>query len=798
MAMSEHFKIDYTNAKSSDKLIIKGNNYRFTILSEILIRIEYCANGNFEDRPTEIARYRNFPEFNFTKQEDENFLAIETEYFKLEYNKNKPFYGSKFSPDQYFRVALKQTDKIWYFSHPEIRNFKSIDFSLDGVNGRPMLKKGLYSTDGFVSIDDSESLIFNPDGSLGRRSDKRIDLYLFMYRKDFGYCLRDYFRLTGKPAMIPRYTLGVWWNKDITYKDEDVYEFVKKCEKEEIPLSVFLLNKSWHINNSVNSGFTFNKELFPKPKEFIDNLHKDNVYLALNVNPVSGIYQTEANFQKFKTDAGITDEGNVPFNVFNPELLSSYFANIIKPLITMGVDLLWIDYNNKKDIYTHRALNHYHFINYKSTEKRGVILSRNGLINSHLYPINYTGETIVSWDNLKMLPEYNSLACNMGISWISNDIGGFKGGIEDDELYRRFIQFGVYSPILRLSSASSHYIKREPWNWDIHTKTIVRDYLKIRHRLIPYLYSEAYKYHQTGLAVVQPLYYNYPEIYDEPLYKNQYYFGTEMFVSPITNPKDLTMNRTIHRMFIPEGNWYDFKTGKKFPGNKRYISFYKDEDYPVFAKSGSIIPLAKLTNLNYTGNPDYLEIHIFPGKSNTYRLYEDDGISRKYEKGFYCITEIDYNYRANNYTLIIRPIEGKTGIIPEKRTYKIRFRNTRLADDVIVYIGEDKQDSVTSYVDDTDFCIEVPNVNTLKQLSINCKGKDIEIDAVRLINDDIDTILTDLKIETSLKEEIAQIIFNEEMEIKKKRIEIRKLKRHRLSNRHIKMFLKLLDYIAEF
>ena len=798
MSLLDRFKIDYTNAKSNEKLIIKGNNYRFTILSEILIRIEYSKDGNFEDRPTEFARMRNFPVFNYLKQEDENYLVIETNYFKLEYTKNKPFYGSKFSPDQYFKVTLKQTDKVWYFQHPEIRNFKSIDYSLDNVNGRPTTRKGLYSTDGFVSIDDTESLIFNNDGSLGKRNDARIDLYLFMYRKDFGLCLRDYFKLTGYPKMIPRYCLGVWWSKDINYNSESVQEFINKCKKEEIPLSVFLLNKSWHIDNNVNSGFTFNQSLFPGPKNFIDNLHKENIYLGLNINPVSGIYQTEANFNKFKEDYGYQEEGNIPFNVFNTSLLNSYFTNIIQPLINMGVDFFWIDYNNRKDIYTERALNHYHFLNYKATDKRGIIFSRNGLINSHLYPINYTGETVVSWENLKMLPEYNTLACNMGITWVSNDIGGFYGGIEDDELMRRFVQFGTYSPILRLSSAESHYYKREPWNWDIHTKSIIKNYLQMRHKLIPYLYSEAYKYHKTGLPIIQPLYYNYPEIIDEPLYKNEYYFGTELFVSPITSPKDITMNRTIHKMFMPEGTWYDFKTGKKFPGNKRYITFYKDEDYPVFAKSGSIIPLANIKdNLNNTNNPTDLEIQVFPGKSNTYRLYEDDGITNKYENNFYCINEIDYNYRSNNYTLIIRPVEGKTGIIPETRNYKIKFRNTRKADDVIVYIGEDLQENIETYVDDTDFCILIPNVNTLKQLSINCKGKDIEIDAVRLINEDIDSILSDLKIETSLKEQISNIIFSE-LEIKKKRIEIRKLKKQKLSDKHIKMFLKLLDYIAEF
>ena len=105
------------------------------------------------------------------------------------------------------------------------------------------------------------------------------------------------------------------------------------------------------------------------------------------------------------------------------------------------------------------------------------------------------------------------------------------------------------------------------------------------------------------------------------------------------------MNRTIHRFFIPEGVWYDFTTGKKFPGNKKYISFYREEDYPVFAKSGSIVPLANFyENINDTRSPESMEIHIFPGKSNIYNLYEDDGESKLYEKGYYLISSIDYNY----------------------------------------------------------------------------------------------------------------------------------------------------------
>ena len=216
----------------------------------------------------------------------------------------------------------------------------------------------------------------------------------------------------------------------------------------------------------------------------------------------------------------------------------------------------------------------------------------------------------------------------------------------------------------------------------------------------------------------------------------------------------------------------------------------------MFAKSGSIICLADLEqNLNSTKSPETMEIHIFPGRSNTYNLYEDDGYSNLYEQGYYILTRVDYNYMQNNYTVIIRALEGKTGIIPANRNYRIRFRNTREANDVIVYIGKNQVNSV-SYVEDTDFVVEVNNVSTTEQLTINCKGKDIEIDAVRLINEDIDSIISDLQIKTSLKEELADIIFSE-MTIDKKRIEIKKLKKKGLDDKFIKMFRDLLKYTGQ-
>ena len=157
---------------------------------------------------------------------------------------------------------------------------------------------------------------------------------------------------------------------------------------------------------------------------------------------------------------------------------------------------------------------------------------------------------------------------------------------------------------------------------------------------------------------------------------------------------------------------------------------------------------------------------------------------------------IDYNYLRSNYTVIIRAIEGKSGIAPERRDYKLVFRNTKQADSVKVMFN-DQEVTGEYYIDGNDFIVHLKGIPTVGQLTVNCRGKDIEIDAVRVINDDVDSILMDLQINTYLKEDIASIIFDSNTTIQKKRIAIRRLKRKGLSKEHIKLFLKLLEYISE-
>ena len=804
--LGDQFIVDTKSAVANEACILQGNKYRFTVLTERLIRLEYNENGIFEDSPTELVWHRNLdkPEFNVIN--NKNNLIIETKYFTLNYVKEASFLGSSLNKTSNLRIDLMGVDKTWYYGNQEIKNFNAPVLQKNGSSDDNLEfnMKGLYSLDGFASIDDSNSKLLNARGNCVDRENKEIDIYVFMYGKDFALALKDYFMITGYPALIPRYALGNWWSRNITYNDDSIDKLIENFDNHKVPISVLMLDKDWHIrvkkdNKSLRTGFTFNADLFKNPSDLVRRVHDLGIRLGVNVNPIEGFYPIDAFYgtaaKYLKADA----TGCIPFNVYDAKTIDVYLKVFIHPLDNFGIDFFWVDWYDKNRTDELALLKHYHFYDMmRGFKRRPMIYGYNAKVAAHRYPVLYAGKNEVSWQTLNNIPYFNGRAANIGVSWWSHDIGGYFYGTEDNELYERFIQLGTFSPILKLSADAGRFYKREPWRWDVRTYAIAGEYLMLRHRLIPYLYSEAYRYHKYGIPLIQPVYYQYPELYDDMLYRNEYSFGSQFFISPITTKKDLVMNRTIHKFFLPEGTWFNFRDGKKYIGKKKHISFFRSEEYPAFVKAGAIIPMAIHSNINDTTPPKNMEIQIFPGKNNSFRLYEDDGVSDLYLKGYSLTTLIDYNYLPNNYTVIIRPVEGKTGIVPDKRNYKIRFRNTKRSNDVQAYIKSEKTTVETS-VDGPDFIVELKDIPTTEQLTINCKGKDIEIDAIRIVLEDVEEIISDLPLKTSQKDQIFNLLIDKSLSKDKKRIQFRKLSKGKegFDKKYLQLFLQLLEYIDQ-
>ena len=792
--LGDHFKNkDIDKLQANPSCVFKGNNYRITVLTERLVRLEYDPNGIFNNNETVIVKNRFFDMPDFNKKEDETLFVIETRYFSLTYVK-----GSMFN-SRTLTAKYNDSKVGWYYGNKEVRNFKSCNVSLDNQREKPSLLNGLFSEDGIATIDDSNNLCFDEESNVILRDyniKNHIDIYLFVYGKDFGLCLLDYFKLTGKPPLIPRYALGNWWSREYDYKDSDVINLIEKFERKNIPIAVFLLDNGWeNKKNNEKYGFTFNKELFPNPLDFINKVHEKNVKIGVKINPQYGFSNSEQYYEEAKKYIMPDKNGIIPFNPYDMKSIDIFLKIFKTPLESMGVDILWNDYfdSDKNKMY---LVNYYMNKDNLKYNKRHILLSRNSTYDAHLFNVLYSGKTLINWNTLKMLPFYNLNSANIGVSFWSHDVGGSVGGIEDSDLYLRSIEFGVFSPIFRFNTEKGKYFKREPWKWDVVTESIATSYLQLRHKLIPYLYSEAYNYAKNGTPIIRPFYYNNLIFYDDENYVNQYYFGSAFMISPIINPMDeMISGRTVQKFYMPSGVWYDFKNSKRFLGNHKYVAFYSIADYPIFVKQGSIIPLQGEDSYMDYSNPKTLEIHVFPGESNTYKLYEDDGETLDYQNGKYLITELDYNYRASNYTLIIRPIEGDMSVIPEKRNYKVVFRNTRAADKLVVMKNDEELSNVRTESTETEFIVYLDDIETKCQLVINCYGEDIEIDSVKLIKDDIEGIISDLKINTVLKDDVAAIMFNDSLSLGKKRIAIRKLKRKGLDSRSVKIFLRLLEYM---
>ena len=362
--MGEQFKVNYAVTRSKPQCVFQGQFYRISVLSDLLVRLEFSEEGYFEDRPTEFAIFRDFPIPQMKVDQNEKILDITTKYFNLRYVKEKSFNANKYSPDSTLKIKLLDANnKEWYYGHPEARNYNGIIANLDrtkdnnedvAIDLKHIKKKiedtfvktkGLYSPDGFVCIDDSKSNFLAEDGSLIFNDKKRIDLYVFLYNRDFGNCLQSYFMLTGMPPLIPRYALGIWWNKNDYYSFQDVQQLLRDFNKHKIPLSVLLLGDDWHLKDKnnlarFNSGFTFNRDLFLKPSEFVKYLHDRGVRLGLCLDPSEGIHPHEPRFEEISKAIGASDKQILPFNVFDKELLNAYFKYLIEPLYDVGVDLL--------------------------------------------------------------------------------------------------------------------------------------------------------------------------------------------------------------------------------------------------------------------------------------------------------------------------------------------------------------------------------------------------------------------------------------------------------------------------
>ncbi|MGN1095202.1 MAG: TIM-barrel domain-containing protein, partial [Eubacteriales bacterium] len=699
------------------KNIVIWGKYRVTVLQDRLFRLERSECGCFRDSATLSVWFRNMPEQSFTVSEKNDRLIIDTGKAKLIIKEERAE----------CRVIINgKTRKI-----ENVGNLKGTYRTLDCCDGDEKywwndlskwrgiisLEDGVCSKTGVAVFDDANTLTLGEDGMPIPERGDGSDEYIFAYGNDFRGAVKALYTITGNVPLLPRFSLGNWWSRYYAYSDKEYMRLINLFEKNKVPLTVATIDMDWHYSNADEikstfniteeefeerdkyigeslgwTGYTWNKRLFPDHKKLLSDIEKKNLKITLNIHPADGVRRFELAYPEMASAMGIDPETRerVKFDIADDRFINAYFKLLHKPHEDDGVSFWWIDWqqgdkSSMEGLDPLWSLNHYHFLDNGKNKKFPLILSRYSGIGSHRYPIGFSGDTFITWKTLKYLPYFTSTASNIGYTWWSHDIGGHLRGYTDYELYVRHIQYGVFSPINRLH-CSNMLITKEPWFYGNGAGKIAEDFLRLRHRMIPYLYTANYRTHKDGIALTEPLYYEYnvPAAYK---YKEEYLFGSELIVAPVTEKAARDRYARI-KVYIPEGHFTDIFTGDEYEGGNggRELTLYRDiESIPVLARAGAVIPLSADEG-NSSENPENLEILAYNG-NREYTLYEDGGDNNV--SSHLTVFRMEYTENGDRafQTLVITD-SGSADVIPENRKITVRFKNIPEADMTLFVNGK--------------------------------------------------------------------------------------------------------------
>ena len=692
------------NPKADAKAVVTSGNARFTVLTPQLIRMEWSADGQFEDRATLTFVNRETPVPEFKVRESKSKLTITTPALTLTYLKN-----GKFSDKNLKAVfTLNGKEVVWTPGMENPQNLLGTTRTLDGADGSKLkepMEQGILSRAGWSLIDDSQRHVLTPDGSEwkewveARPEGDRQDLYLFAYGHDYKQALADYALVAGRAPMPPKYTLGYWWSRYWQYSDNEFVDLVNKLKSMDVPIDVLIVDMDWHEtwglrkSNSPKdeygqrigwTGYTWQKELFPSPANFLKWTENEELKVALNLHPASGIQPYEAVYDDFTKEYGWSEKGkSVPFKIDERKWADAYFKTVLEPMERDGVDFWWLDWQQwKESKYTPGLSNtfwlNHTFFNHAERQNPGLrpfIYHRWGGLGSHRYPLAFSGDTYATWPMLAYLPYFTATASNVNYGWWGHDIGGHMfhktQKATDPELYTRWLQYGVFTPIFKTHSTKDPRIERCIWCFPDHM-FLMRDAIRLRYTLAPYIYNAARENYDTGVGMCRPMYYDYPEsdkAYETP---EQFMFGNDILATTITQPVDSITGLAPRTIWFPEGAWFDCATGSMYEGGRTEELHYTLAENPHYAKAGSIIPMNPATVKNLQQPCDTLVLTFIPGGDGQLRHYEDDGMSQQYKTN-YAVTTVTKKQEGNTVRVRISPREGSFAGASDNRSYELRF-----------------------------------------------------------------------------------------------------------------------------
>ncbi|MBN2213491.1 MAG: DUF4968 domain-containing protein [Bacteroidales bacterium] len=568
-------------------------------------------------------------------------------------------------------------------------NYSPVPFMMS-TNGYGIFFHNSYQTTWDMGCSSPQQYQFSAEGG-------EMDYY-FIYGPAFPDILKQYTGLTGTTPLLPRFAMGLhvgtysggtWGYEDLA-SQYYVTELARKFRQLGIPVDILHLDSTWRIFGKINgkggTSFEWRQTGFPEPKQMFDSLYAMNYKLVgLHIRP--RIDNGDVHTYLFKArELGFTypengEQGDF-LNYFDSAAVDWWWDNCLEPLADLGCKFVKTD---EGSAFGHKAnesdklgpqgsevrrLHNIFPVAYARAPYlkfqqyngiRGLNHTREGYAGIQRYPFIFAGDWPSEWQYF--LPVIRG-GLNIGLSGIgawTHCMGGFEH-IADPELYIRWCQFGMFSPIAMLFGME-HPSYKEPWRYGEDALEIFTRFDKLRYRLIPYIYSSYYNMYKTGAPVMQAMVLQYPDDPNTCDIDDQYFFGKDLLVCPVT-----VKGAKTRTLYLPEGDWYDYWSGEKFQG-RRYLNVVTPiETMPVFARAGAIIPMHP--EMKYEGEKpaDPLTLDIFPASGSSFDLYEDDGLTLDYQNGAYALTTIGYK-QDNDFALVDIPSPEGSYQLPDRALY---------------------------------------------------------------------------------------------------------------------------------
>lgn len=570
----------------------------------------------------------------------------------------------------------------------------------------------------------------------GRSSQQRIWFgaeggemnYYFFHGPSIKKILGRYAELTGHMPLPPKWALGHQQSRWSYYPDSMVEEVVKQYRERDLPLDVVHLDIDYMQGYRV---FTWDTSRFPDPRAMSERLEKLGVkvvtivdpgvkyqpvtgqsnvasaakndplasqeqsYFVFNEGVEKGYFQKRKNGQLFVPKVWPGDSVFVDYTLADAR---RWWGDLHRTYVDYGVDGIWTDMNEPSDFIDQTGKNQLDVVSYdegeKSThaknrnvfallmaratyeglqrlqpDKRPYVITRAAYAGIQRYSTMWTGDTNSTWEALALsIPMFQTLGLS-GEPFVGSDVGGFIGR-GNGELLVRSYQVSFLAPFCRNHKVIDGY-DQEPWRFGSHYEKIIRKYLKLRYELMPFLYTTLEEAHRTGVPVFRPLLLNYQN--DDNTYNldDQFIIGSDLLAAPI-----LTANQTSRLVYLPQGLWYDYWTGRRYVGGTMVRVDAPLETVPLFVRGGAIIPKGR--PMNYVGeiSSGLVTLEIFPDEHGNASgsLYEDDGTSPDYQRGVYRRTSFKVAKAGRSYRVSVAGVEGSYR--PDRREFSWVIRSS--------------------------------------------------------------------------------------------------------------------------